>query len=205
MPSRTRCLVREQRAWVLVAGVLAALALIGTTVPPHTLDWEPALAASQLWRWWTPVAVHHSTGHLAGNLMALAALTWLAHSARVDRAAAVAWALAWPLTHLGLALRPELAHYGGLSGVLHAGVAVVGMQLVRTRGWAWGGAVLGALALKVALEKPWGPVLQSDPGAAIAVAPWGHASGAAAGMLCAGMLIALAHWRVRRHSVSNST
>jgi rhomboid family GlyGly-CTERM serine protease len=180
--------VLEHRAWWLLSLALAALALLGATLAPHSLDWEPALAASQPWRWWTPVAVHHNAWHLWSNLIALAALAWLAHSARVDRTMALAWALAWPLTHLGLALRPELAHYGGLSGVLHAGVAVVGVQLLRSARRLWGAAVLGALLAKVLLEQPWGPVLQADAATALAVAPWGHASGAAAGALCATVL-----------------
>jgi hypothetical protein len=41
-----------------------------------------------------------------------------------------AWVCAWPLTQLGLLMRPDLSHYGGLSGVLHAGAAIVALHLV---------------------------------------------------------------------------
>jgi rhomboid family GlyGly-CTERM serine protease len=172
--------------WLLV-GLLAKLALLGLLFPAHALDWQPALATSQPWRWWTPVAVHHSAWHLIGNMAALAALAWLGNAAGLSRAMVWAWVAAWPLTHLGLCFRPELAHYGGMSGVLHAGVAVVGVHLLRARGAAWGGAVLAALALKVVLEQPWGPALQMNPSLGLSVAPWGHTSGAVAGMLCAAL------------------
>ena len=47
-------------------------------------------------------------------------------------AAALAWALAWPLTHLALLAEPALLRYGGLSGVLRAGAAVAAVALGAT-------------------------------------------------------------------------
>ena len=52
----------------------------------------------------------------------------------------------------------RLAYYGGLSGVLHAGVAVVAVQLMiegpRRRRWI-GVALLAGLGLKLISEAPW--------------------------------------------------
>lgn len=168
--------------------MLAALA--GQAATPTLFDWQPARLWTEPWRWWTPVAVHYSALHLVANLVGAACLAWLAWSARIDTAMALSWALAWPATHLGLALRPELLHYGGLSGVLHAGVAVIGVHLLRRR-WRWGAALLLGLALKVLLEQPWGPVAQRADGLDIAVAPWSHLSGAVAGALSAVITLAL--------------
>jgi hypothetical protein len=105
---------------------------------------------------------------------------------------ALAWFAAWPLTHLSLLLRPELAHYGGLSGVLHAGVAVAAVWLlVRQRGRRRliGTAIAAGLLAKIALESPWGPVLRQGAGWDIKVVPLAHAAGALAGAVCAGLTL----------------
>ena len=180
-------------AWWLLCGLLLLgavwpLAFGGLQGPWHlALDWQPASVGSQPWRWWTPVAVHYSSLHLGANLAGLLLVAVLGAAAGLPARAALAWFIAWPLTHLGLALRPELLHYGGLSGVLHAGVAVTAAWLVwRRHGlprWVGGALVLG-LAVKVLSEAPWGPVLQYPPGWDMAVAPWAHATGALAGLLC---------------------
>jgi hypothetical protein len=86
-----------------------------------------------------------------------------------------------------------LTHYGGLSGVLHGGVAAVCVSLLvlGTRAQRIvGGVVLAGLCVKIASESPWGPTLRYAPGLDIAVAPLAHATGALAGAACA----ALALW-----------
>jgi len=185
---------RPARAWIATAAALAVLALAGSTWPAATLDWQPALAAREPWRAFTAVAVHYSTLHLAANLAGAAALAVLGWAAAAPPAWAVAWLAAWPLTHLGLLCAPELAHYGGLSGVLHAGAAIVAIGLLgpdaargagAMRRWI-GAALLAGLALKLLHEAPWqAPLLRHPPGWDIAVAPLAHLTGAAAGLLCA--------------------
>ncbi len=151
------------------------------------MDWQPNLAWSQPWRWWTPVAVHLSVQHLLTNATGVVLVGSLGWAARLPRQAAWAWCMAWPLTHLGLLLRPELLRYGGASGVLHAGVAVTATWLVF---WQCGklrriGALTGLiLVLKVLSETPWGPVLQTREGWDIVIAPLAHATGALAGGVC---------------------
>jgi len=119
--------------------------------------------------------------------------------AGVPRRSALAWFVAWPLTHLALLARPDLTHYAGLSGVLHAGVAVVAVHLIATaRGVrrAIGLALLGGLALKVASETPWAAeALRHPAGWDIAVAPFAHASGLVAGALASALVEALARRR----------
>ena len=186
------------RAWLGLAGALAAGALLGWWLPRELLDWQPGLALQQPWRAWSAAWVHWSQVHLATNLLAAAAVAAFGWAAALPRAQAGAWFAAWPLTHALLALRPDLAHYGGLSGVLHAGVAIVCLWLLlQTRGArrAVGAAVSLGLLLKIVSEKPWGPALQSSADWDIALAPLAHASGAAAGLACSAVAMA---WARRR-------
>ncbi len=159
------------------------------------LVWQPELWATQPWRWWTAAAVHLSALHLGANLAGTALVAKLGVVVGCGRRAALAWALAWPLCHLGLLLQPELQRYGGLSGVLHAGVAVAAVQVLGTaRGWRHriGAALLAGLLLKILLEAPWAGPVRQIPGWDIAIAPLAHATGTAAGLLCA---LALRVWR----------
>lgn len=176
------------RAWLALTLLLALAAGGGWWAPRATLDWQPALAAREPWRAFTAVAVHYSTLHLAANLAGAALVGALGVVARVPLAIVLAWGVAWPLTQLGLLMRPDLLHYGGLSGVLHAGVAAASLWLVareRGRRQLIGAAILAVLLVKILGESPWGPALQTREGWDIAIAPFAHASGALAGLLCA--------------------
>ena len=156
--------------------------------PAVLLDWQPALATTQPWRWLTAAFVHWSPLHLFANLAGAVVVAAFGVLAQLPRRAALAWTLAWPLTHGALLLQPTLAHYGGLSGVLHAGVAVAATTLVLDasgRARAIGGAVAIGLALKIVLERPWDGPVQHPAGWDIAVAPGAHAAGALAGLVCA--------------------
>lgn len=181
-----------------MGAVLAAGSLLAWPLPAAWLDWQPGRAFTEPWRAVTAAFVHWSDGHLIANLGAAALVTAFGWAARLPRTAAAAWLAAWPLTHLGLLLRPELAHYGGLSGVLHAGMAVGTLWLVlRARGLrrGVGAAVLLGLVVKLLGERPWAEVLQQAEGWDIALAPLGHATGATAGWAC--MAAALA-WHQNR-------
>lgn len=182
----------DARAWLVLAAVLALGAVGAATayLPPTALDWQPQQAWREPWRWWTAVWVHGSAWHLGANLVGTGVVALLGLAAGVPARAALAWAVAWPLTQLGWLLGPPLAHFGGLSGVLHAGVAVVGWFVVmHGRGGRRlvGLGLLAGLAAKVVLEAPWGPALREAPGWGIAIAPWSHASGAVAGLLAAAL------------------
>lgn len=182
------------RAWAALALLLALAALAGWWADPHTIDWQPALAAREPWRAFTAVAVHYSPLHLGANLAGALLVGALGVVARVPWRIVLAWGLAWPLTQAGLLLRPELAHYGGLSGVLHAGVVAAALWLVvhdRGRRQLIGVAILGVLLVKIIGEAPWGPAVQTREGWDIAVAPFAHASGAFCGLLCARLSLLL--------------
>lgn len=175
------------RGWAGVAALLFASALLASRIEPTALDWQPSLAFTQPWRAFTAAAVHYSALHLGANLAGSLLVAALGSVARLPARAAWAWLLAWPLTQFGLLLRPELQHYGGLSGVLHAGVAVAAVHLLSigsgARRWI-GGALLAGLLIKVLGESPWGATLRRPDGWDIAVAPLAHATGLAAGVFC---------------------
>ena len=178
-------------AWVHWAGLCGAAALgalLAQAVDPSRINWQPPLAATEPWRAVTAAWVHLSPLHLAGNLAATAVVALLGRAAGCGRRAAVAWALAWPLTQLGLLAQPALTAYGGLSGVLHAAVAVVTWQLLRGdrgRRRAIGAALAAGLLAKLWLEAPWQGPLHQVAGWDFPVAPAAHASGTLAGWLCA--------------------
>ena len=180
------------RGWLALAVLLAtaALALRAGPVPVGAWDWQPGLAAGQPWRLWTAAFVHWSVQHLVADLAGCVVVAAFGVAARCGAADTLAWALAWPVTHAMLLAEPALAHYGGLSGVLHAGVAVAAAALLRQspprrRIGAW---VLVGLAAKVLLEQPWRGPLQHWPGWNIAIAPLAHATGALAGLSAAALV-----------------
>jgi rhomboid family GlyGly-CTERM serine protease len=173
-------------AWLAVAALLLlpALALFGQALGPRLLAWEPALWMTEPWRWWSAAWIHLSPLHLGANGAGAALVAALGVAARVPPRAALAWALAWPATQLGLLAMPDITGYGGLSGVLHAGVAVVAVVLVRRSGQGErrvGLAIAAVLTLKLLIEAPWRAAVIHPVGWDIAVAPLAHASGALAG------------------------
>jgi rhomboid family GlyGly-CTERM serine protease len=197
-------------AWLAVGALLLVpallLALTGTpSGSAHWLEWRPDSALRQPWRIWSAAWVHYSRLHLLANAAGAVLVIALGLAARMPTRAALAWFIAWPLTHLALLLRPELAGYGGLSGVLHAGVAVVVVELILRDGRArrLGLVMAAVLLLKILFEEPWGPELRWPAGWDIAVAPFSHAAGVVAGALCAliaARLFPRAQPRMRRTS-----
>ena len=134
-------------AWVMLAALLCAGAVVVTalsleggvapTASPFALalDWEPALGLRETWRLWTGAWVHWSVAHLLVNAAGAAVVAFVGWRARLPAAAATAWFIAWPLTQAFMAavgaerLAAVMPHYGGLSGVLHAGAIVLGLSL----------------------------------------------------------------------------
>ncbi|KQP12734.1 rhombosortase [Pseudorhodoferax sp. Leaf267] len=143
-------------------------------------DWSDAAS------WWTAALVHRSPAHGLANLLALGALAVLGHSLRVPRAQVLALVVAWPLSTLGLVLFPQIGRYAGLSGVLHAAVAVLVVHCAMARDLKAWAALLGAgLGLKLVAEAAWRQPLVFEPEWGFAVATGAHLTGALAGALCA--------------------
>lgn len=171
--------------WPTLCAALAVLCLLAWPLPREALDWQPALVAAQPWRALTAAFVHWTPIHLAANLAGCAVIALLGWRAGLGRREALAGLVALPLTQLGLLLRPELQRYAGLSGELHALVAIAALTLLLRGGrerLIGAGIVLG-LAAKLMLEHPLGPVLRATPGFDFPVAPFAHLSGALCGAL----------------------
>lgn len=176
--------LRPGQAWCAVAALLALGSALALGVPAPSLDWQPLLAPREPWRAFSAAFVHYSALHLIGNAAGLALVAAYGAVVRVPPRLALAWLAAWPLTQFGLLVEPALLHYGGVSGVVHAGVAIVSLhQLGAGRRWI-GGAVFIGLVVKVLGESPWGPPLRQFEGFDIAIAPLVHASGLVAGSTC---------------------
>lgn len=195
------------RAWVVLAFGLGLGSWLFSAWPvaSHRWDWEPAVAASQPWRAFTAAWVHWSPDHLAMNIVACAIVAALGWAGGLPRSAALAWLLAWPMTawmpsavgHLWPLVAAE--HIGGLSGALHAGVAVAAVWLgVRGRGWERGlGLLLGlGLAAKHLWEWQVGPQLLA--GSAVQVSAASHLGGSLSGILAATFMLVTSRTRVHQ-------
>ncbi|MGE5452591.1 MAG: hypothetical protein ACM3VZ_12220 [Acidobacteriota bacterium] len=205
----------RRRSWGAVSWIGLCLLLAGPAWvwPPialdHPLTWPAAiqpliLHPDQGWHqtlssWWSTAWVHGSAPHLYRNLGGVALLAALGWTAGVSWRATVSWALAWPLTHVGMLWRPELTSYIGLSGVLHAGAAIIATHQILTPPFPssrrLGAILLTGLALKIIMENPWGAVLILSSSSAIKVAPWAHFSGVMAGLVCGTLLHGMARLR----------
>lgn len=177
-------------AWAALALLQGLAAGLVWPVPRETLDWQPALFLAQPWRAFSSAWVHWSPLHLGANLAGCVVLALLGQRAELGRRHVLAWLLAWPLTQLALLAWPRLLHYGGLSGVLHAGVAIAAIELLARQGRARliGALISAGLLFKLTLEAPLGPPLRQMAGWDIAIAPAVHLSGTLAGALCALLL-----------------
>ncbi|WP_431100499.1 rhombosortase [Roseateles noduli] len=188
------------RAWLLVAMALAIGSMVAWIQPPQVqaaMAWRPELAATEPWRAVSAAWLHWSPQHLIANLAGCAVIGLLGIAARLTARDAAAWLLAWPLTQFGLLIEPSLERFGGASGVLHAGVAVAAIGMMRMRASHGRERVIGlligiGLAVKVAAERPLsGPALRHWDGWNIAIAPLAHLTGLIAGVATA-LLCALA-------------
>jgi rhomboid family GlyGly-CTERM serine protease len=175
-------------AWPFFTAALCVASLVTWWLPAQALDWQPQLAAQQPWRAFTAAWVHWSPLHLGANLLAAAVVAAYGWAAAVPGRYTLAWVLAWPLTQVALLARADLAHYGGLSGVLHGGVAITcAWLLLGRKGWAQaiGAGVALGLVIKLVSENPLGDALRHSPEWDIATAPLAHTTGAVAGLVCA--------------------
>jgi hypothetical protein len=177
------------RDWLLLCtlhGVASMLGWWALESSVQGLVWRVDDWPSRWWTWWTTAWVHTNTPQLITNQMALGVLTALAWRMRPDGWCALAWFLAWPLTYLSVAWWPQVGWVSGLSGVLHAAVAVMAVHLLLQRlpvpqGRRWG--VLLALALlgKLLLEQAWSRPVVWDGANSMSVVQAAWLGGALAG------------------------
>ncbi len=196
--------MRGTHAWLVLCvmhGVASMLMWWAREPAVLALTWRASDWTSHVWTLWTSAWVHLNTPHLIGNQLALGALTAIGWMLRPPLSAALAWTLSWPLLQVSLVLWPQVAHAVGLSGLLHAGVAVLGLHLLMgaaPRGARpWGATLLGGLLFKVMLERGWyHPVVRSAD-ADLSVVQAAHLTGVVWGVLL-GALAALWARRAQR-------
>lgn len=178
---------------VLAAGSLALFMMPGLA-ELLVYDRERVLSG-EVWRLLTGHAVHFSPSHLGFDLLVLtAAGAWLEQRDRrryllLLGLAAVASGLVF------LAFMPEMARYGGLSGLASAAVVFLSLGEIRRAApsrplWV---AVLLLFAAKTGYEIAIGRAVFAAPGATpFAVVPAAHLAGAAIAVT-----LSFAHRRVR--------
>jgi hypothetical protein len=159
----------------------------------EALTWHADHWLTRPWTLWTTAWVHLNTPHLIGNQLAVGALAAMAWLLRPHAGASLAWLLTWPLLPLGLLWWPQIGYFAGLSGLVHAAVAVVGVHLVmgemRVRqARRWGVILLLGLTLKLALERGWHWPVVWDDSADMSVVQAAHLVGAVLGAFLAAML-----------------
>lgn len=166
---------------LVVAAALAAYATPGLS--SHLIYDRTAILSGEVWRLATGSWVHFSRSHLLYDLLAFGIAGWAIerrghpHFARLCALAALSIGLAL------LALEPDLAYYGGLSGVALAAVVYLALHGVRAGGPGrrLAAAVLGLVAGKLLLEVTTGRFALVAAGETPFVqVPLGHIAGAAA-------------------------
>ena len=183
--------------WVTAAVAVASAAIFLLPGAADTFVYDrAALSGGQLWRLWTAHLVHFNASHLGWNLA-----VWLAAGAWLERLAprASRWFCAGASPVIAgtlLLFAPQLAHYGGLSGLAAGLVVLLALQQLSAPGearWIWSG-VIAFVALKIAVEWWSGtPYLA----AGIHSAPIAHLAGVA----CAGVARLIARNSERRQNV----
>jgi membrane associated rhomboid family serine protease len=175
-------------------------------IPALRWQAQPGVQAHP-WTLWTSSLVHLSLAHGAANLLALGAVALLGHGLRAGRAQCLALLLAWPLHCLALARWPGGVNYSGLSGLLHAAVAVLAsfiainfiVNKVSAADKAMGLLLSSGLLLKLAHERGWSQAVVFSPEWGFNVVQAAHLSGALVGATC-GLLCALLNLAYQRRA-----
>lgn len=184
-------MMRPSRSWLLLCAVHAVGSMLLWWAGESfyaPLVWRAESAGSTPWTWWSSAWVHLNTAHLISNQIGLGMLAGLAWIVRPSRRSTWVWLLCWPVLQLSLLLWPQIGYAVGLTGLLHAGAAILGVDLLLRRihipkARRWGGLVLLALAIKLALEQAWRQPVVWDAADDMAVVQALHLSGAVWGVV----------------------
>lgn len=183
--------MKRSASWLLLCALHGVASMLLWWAGAGTVDlfiWRADGWTRQPWTLWTSAWVHLNTPQLIINQMALGALTAFAWVIRPHWTSTVAWLLVWPLAQGCLVLWPQIGYAVGLSGVLHAGVAVLAMQLLRQRiaipqARRWGGLLTLALLGKALLERGWAYPVVWDGASEVSVVQAIHLASTAWGLL----------------------
>ncbi len=195
--------MKRSSSWLLLCGVHGVGSMLMWWLGEPALErliWRTDTWTSQVWTLWSSAWVHLNTPQLILNQFALGALTAFAWVLRPPWLATLAWFLAWPLSQLVLPLWPQIGYAVGLSGVLHAGVAVLAVWLLARaisvpKSQRWGALLGGALLTKLLVEQAWSHPVVWDSGSNVSVVQATHLSAAGWGLLLGAAALGLARTR----------
>ena len=187
---------------LLIVGSAVAVYLI-----PGASAWlifdRAAIGDGEWWRVVTGSWVHLSISHLVYDGIAVLIAGWL-----LERDGAPLWSIVLAsASTVGLAVLiglPEIARYGGFSGIAYALVAYLALSGLRERdAWRWLCATtLLILVAKLSYELSTGRFLLVPAGDEIVAVPLAHAVGVA--MACVAFSIARTRLRESRRHASSS-
>jgi membrane associated rhomboid family serine protease len=197
------------KAWLAVCGLLGGgsvlVAWLTGVAPPvpewpaHPLAWQASNGWRQPWTLWTSAWVHTSLGNLGGNLLALVGLAVAGAALGARRPAAIALLAAWPVSTLALLAWPEVTHFSGLGGVIHAAAAVLGMHAAaRPSLKPLSPLLFAALGLKLLAERAWSQPVAFDPSWGFNVVYAAHLTGAFAGIVFGALAVLFERIRGRQ-------
>lgn len=177
--------------WLIVCCMLACAGVFVSTgiefrwLNVHTWIWQAGETLNAPWTLWSGSLVGITPFHTFGNLLALLAVGVLGQSVNARLRDAVALLVAWPLTTLWLLRWSEVSWYAGLSGVIHAAVAIIFWRSIQQRSCFGIGLFLAAgLIFKLLLEHAWNTPIAFDFNWGFNVVYAAHLTGAIAGLAC---------------------
>ena len=173
-------------SWLWLCGLHAALSLLVWWSPAGLADaltWRSSDWTSRPWTLWTSAWVHLNLPHLVGNVLAMGGLAAAGWVLRPGARCTFAWLLAWPLTQVSLLLWPQVGYAVGLSGLMHAGVLVLAVQVALVRlpirgARFWGWLLVVVVLSKVLIERGWSQPIVWDAGNELSVVQAAHVTGA---------------------------
>ena len=171
---------------------MVACLLVWLLDSPTVLQWDADQWTRRIWSLWSSALLHRSAWHLCANLLVLGTLALLGWAWRLPVSATLAWLLAWPLGTLALLAWPGIHLYAGLSGLLHAGLAVAWARVAvfgADRPLSF--LLLTGLVLKLLDEHGWSQPVAFSARWGFDIVNAAHLSGALAGA-SSGLVAALA-------------
>ena len=178
-------------SWLWLCGLHGALSLLVWWSPPGVADaltWRAVDWTARPWTLWTSAWVHLNLPHLVGNVLAMGGVAAAGWVLRPGALCTLAWLLAWPLTQVSLLLWPQVGYAVGLSGLMHAGVLLLAVQVALLRlpirgARFWGWLLVGVVMSKIVIEQGWSHPIVRDAENNLSVVQAAHTTGAFWGVL----------------------
>jgi len=171
--------------WPLALAACALAAYLSPGLSAILIYDRSAILGGELWRLITGNWVHFSASHLSYDVIALGAAGWLIESRGYRFFAALCGVAALAIGLAIFVALPDLAQYGGLSGVAMASAVYLALHGLREASrWRWICVGIFALSLARLLFDVFGGglALIDWEGEAVINVPLSHFVGATAGL-----------------------